>query len=270
MKNALTSFSRNGCLNMAAATAFYALLSTIPIIFVIVSAAGFFFEGSKEIILAVIKATDTLFPSLVEVIQREVLAVISKKGLIGGTGIIIMLWSSTLVFSSLEFSFSRIFDIEKRRSFLKSKLVSTGFLILGGVVLAASILLTTAAKIAQSKFLAPYDIKAIHFFSTSIFLPYILPVLLLTLLFAVIYTVLSRRQVSPKEGLAGGLICATMFESAKHLFAWYIANLGRHSVIYGSLGAMVVVILWFFYASVIILFCGELIAAWKRENQIRT
>jgi len=251
---------------MAAATAFYALLSTIPIIFVIVSAAGFFFEGSEEIIETIIKATDALFPSLVEVIQREVLAVVSKKELIGGVGLIIMLWSSTLVFSSLEFSFRRIFNIDKKRSFLRSKLVSTGFLIFGGIALTASILLTTAANIAQSKFLAAYDIEAVHFFSSSIFVPYILPVLLLTLLFAVIYTVLSRHRVSPKEGLAGGLICAIMFESAKHLFTWYIANLGRHSVIYGSLGAMVVVILWFFYAAIIILFCGELIAAWKRQN----
>ena len=258
---------KNGCLNMAAATAFYALLSTIPIIFVTVSAAGFFFEGSAEVIKTVLKATDALFPSLVELMEREVLAVVSKKGLIGGAGLIIMLWSSTLVFSSLEFSFSRIFNIEKKRSFLRSKLVSTAFLIFGGIALAASILLTTAAKIAQSKFLAAYDIKVVHFFSTDIIVPYILPVLLLTLLFASIYTVLSRRKVSLKEGLSGGLICAIMFESAKHLFTWYIANLSRHSVIYGSLGAIVVVILWFFYAAIIILFCGELIAAWKRQKR---
>jgi len=267
IKGAALSFIHNGCFNMAAATAFYAILSTIPLIFVLVAGTGFFFEGSQQIIETIVHAVDTVLPSYGESLKKEIYAVVRKKELIGGVGLIIMLWSSTLIFSSLEFAFSRIFNVEKRRSFLRSKIVNMGLVIIGILALTASVLLTTVAKFAQSRFVVLHDNWVTDFFSSSIFVQYILPIMILTLLFTIFYTVLSRHTVSITNGLTGGLICAVLFEGAKYLFAWYIANLGRHSLIYGSLGAMIVIILWFFYAAIIILFCGELIAAWRQRDE---
>jgi len=267
VKSAARSFIHNGSFNMAAATAFYAILSTIPLVFVLVAGTGFFFEGSGKVIQTLAAAVDTVLPTYGESLKNEIHAVVRKKEFIGGVGLIIMLWSSTLVFSSLEFAFSRIFNVEKKRSFLRSRIVNMGLVILGILALTASVLLTTVAKIARSRFVALYDNWITDFFSSSIFVQYILPVMILTLLFAIFYTVLSRRTVSVVNGLGGGFVCAIMFEGAKYLFAWYIANLGRHSFIYGSLGAMIVIILWFFYAAIIILFCGELIASWRRREE---
>lgn len=265
VKSAGHSFIHNGCFNMAAATAFYAILSTIPLVFVLVAGTGFFFEGSEKIIQTIVSAVDAVLPTYGETLKKEIYAVVRKKELIGGVGLLIMLWSSTLIFSSLEFAFSRIFNVEEKRSFLRSKVVNMGLVILGILALTASVLLTTVAKIAKSRFVILHDNWISDFFSSSIFVQYLLPLIILTLLFTIFYTVLSRRTVSIVNGLAGAFLCALMFEGAKYLFAWYIANLGRHSFIYGSLGAMVVIILWFFYAAIIILFCGELIAAWRRR-----
>lgn len=265
-KKAALSFNDNGGFNMAAATAFYAILSTIPLLFVLVAGTGFFFEGSDKVIETMVNAVDTVVPKYGATLKKEIHAVVQKKELIGGVGLIIMLWSSTLIFSSLEFAFNRIFNVEMKRSYLKSKIVSMGLVIMGVLLLTASVLLTTVAKIAKSRFALFNDNWISNFFSSSIFVQYLLPVMILTLLFAVFYTVLSRRTVSVAGGLAGGFICAVLFEGAKYIFAWYIANLGSHSLIYGSLGAIVVIILWFFYAAIIILFCGELVAAWKSRE----
>ena len=264
LKYALHSFIKNGCFNMAAATAFFAILSTIPLIFVVVSTVGFFFEGAEQILETASVATDAAFPSLSEVIQREVSAVVRRKGLIGGVGLIIMFWSSTLIFSSIEFSFNRIFNIEERRSFIRSKIISMGLVISGVIALSASVLLTTVAKIAKSTFHFVDGTVVADFFSSSIFVQYLLPVLILTFIFTVMYSVLSRQHLNVKEAFAGGFICALLFEGAKYIFSWYIANLSSHSIIYGSLGAIVVVILWFFYAAIIMLFCAELMASFKR------
>ena len=268
IKSAALSFSRNGCFNMAAATAFYAILSTIPLVFVLVAGTGFFFEGSDKVIETIVKAVDTVLPTYGESLKKEIYAVVRKKEFIGVIGLLIMLWSSTLIFSSLEFAFSRIFKVEKKRSFLRSKLVNMSFVLVGILLLTASVLLTTIAKIAQSRFVILHENWITDFFSSSIFVQYLLPLMILTILFTILYTVLSRRTVSVYDGLIGGFICALMFEGAKYVFAWYIANLSRHSVIYGSLGAMIVILIWFFYAVIILLFCGELIAAWRKREMI--
>ena len=248
---------------MAAATAFYAMLSTIPIIFVLISGVGFFLEDSHQATQTVAVAADAIIPSFSNIIKKEVSALVKNRSVIGGTGLLIMLWSSALVFSSMEFAFSRIFNIEKRRSFLKSKLVNIGLVALAVIVLTASTLLATMAKIAESAISLPYSREISSFFSSSTFLQYILPLIILTALFTALYIILSRRSVTFFEGLSGGTACAMMFEGGKYVFTWYISNLGKHSLIYGSLGAIVISILWFFYASVIILFCAEILARHK-------
>lgn len=266
LTDASSSFYKNGCPNMSAAIAFYAILSTVPLIFIFVAGLGFVFEGADKPMESVMAALEGVMPTLAQWLKNEVASVERKKGLIGIFGVIFMLWSSTLVFSSLEFAFNRIFHVENRRSFIRSRLVSLGLVITGVLVLAASVMLSTFAQIARSKSMTMAGINVTDFFSASIFIQYLLPIIMLTAIFTTCYIVLSRRTVRFKEALSGALICALLFEGAKHIFTWYIKNIGSHSAIYGSLAAIVILILWFYYASIIILFCGELIAAWKRSG----
>jgi len=47
-------------------------------------------------------------------------------------------------------------------------------------------------------------------------------------------------------------------EIAKQLFTWYVANYTRYNVIFGSLEAVVILVIWVFYVALILLFCAEL------------
>ncbi len=57
-------------------------------------------------------------------------------------------------------------------------------------------------------------------------------------------------------------------EMAKHIFTWYIANYSRYTVIYGGLDTLVIIVLWVFYVSYILLFCAELISAYRSRTLI--
>lgn len=260
------SFLNDGCLNMSAAIAFYAILSLIPLAFFLVWGAGFFFEHSENARQILLEAIRNLMPEFGEEFQREMAAVERKKALIGGIGLGFLLWSATLVFSALEFAFNKIFRVDERRSFMRSRIISLGMIVIGVVILIGSIVLTTIAQTAKSYPIVIFDFDLTRFFLGSIFFQYILPFFLLTVIFTVIYIILPRVSVGLIEGFTGGLLCAALFEGAKHLFTWYVKNLGRHSLIYGSLGAIVAVIIWFFYVASIILFCGEFIALWNRDE----
>ena len=66
--------------------------------------------------------------------------------------------------------------------------------------------------------------------------------------------------------LAGGVICAFLCEVAKHFFTWYIRTYGRYSMIYGSIEAIVILVLWTFYSACILLFCAEVVSAYQRRD----
>jgi membrane protein len=53
---------------------------------------------------------------------------------------------------------------------------------------------------------------------------------------------------------------------AKHFFAWYIKNYGGYGMIYGALEAMIILVLWTFYSACILLFCAEVISAYRRKD----
>ena len=57
-------------------------------------------------------------------------------------------------------------------------------------------------------------------------------------------------------------------EIAKQFFAWYITSYTRYHVIFGSLEAVVILVIWVFYVALILLFCAELISSYQRRDMI--
>ena len=72
--------------------------------------------------------------------------------------------------------------------------------------------------------------------------------------------------VALRHALAGGASCALLFEGVKHFFTWYIANDSQYGVVYGSLEAIVILVVWTFYSSSILLFCAEVVSAYRRRD----
>ncbi len=264
---AINTFIVNGDFNMSAAIAFYAMFSHVPILLLLVSGAGFFLEHYGGSLDTFYEMLSGITPALGLEFEKEIAALERRRGLIGGVGIFVLLWSASLVFSSIEFAFNIIFNVGNQRSFIRSRLISLSMIILGVAVLVGSILLTTVAKTAKAYSLVIGGVNLTRFFMDSLFFQYALPFFLLALTFSMIYLILPRVKIRLADAVLGGTLCAFFFEGAKYLFTWYVGNLGSHSLIYGSLGALVVIILWFFYVAAIILFCGEVIAAEQRRRK---
>ena len=95
---------------------------------------------------------------------------------------------------------------------------------------------------------------------------YLLPYFVLILAFTAIYKIIPHTRTSFRHALVGGVSCAFLFEIAKHFFTWYVARSSQYSVIYGSLAAIIILVLWTFYSSIILLFCAEVVSAYRRRD----
>src|SRR5699024_2986582 len=97
-------------------------------------------------------------------------------------------------------------------------------------------------------------------------LPLLLPLagnavmlLLYTGAFALLYHYLPDRRVHWKQAFLGGLISAALFLIGRWAIAVYLAQAAPCSA-YGSAGALVILLVWMYYAAMIF-FCGALITA---------
>jgi len=260
------AFFQDGCMNLSAALAFYTILSLIPLLFLLVSAASYILGSSEEAHQMGKAFLNQFFPQASSLIFREVMAISQRAKVLGWVGFLSLIWTASIIFSSLEFAMGVVFRVEHRRNFFKSKLLALSMIPAASVLFLLSLLVTAYARIMGTLDFKPLGLNLAHSGLFEILVGYALPYLVLALAFTAVYKIIPNTSVSFRHALAGGASCAFLFEMAKHFFTWYIGRSAQYNVIYGSLEAIVILVVWAFYSSSILLFCAEMVSAYRRRD----
>jgi cAMP-binding proteins - catabolite gene activator and regulatory subunit of cAMP-dependent protein kinases len=99
-------------------------------------------------------------------------------------------------------------------------------------------------------------------------LRYFVPYLITALFFIVVYRAIPTAKIRLSVAIAGSAIFALLTEVAKQFFTWYIANYTRYNVIFGSLEAVVILVVGVFYIALIFLFCAEIMSSYQRRDML--
>jgi membrane protein len=260
------AFSRDGCMNLSAALAFYTILSLIPFLFLTISAAGFILGSSDAAHKLAVPLLGRAFPEASGVILKEVVSISRRAGVLGWVGILSLVWTASVIFSSLEFAMGVVFRVEKRRNFFKSKLMALSMIPAAGALLLLSIFVTTFAAVMENYEFKLFGVGLAQSFAFELTLGYFLPYLVLAFAFTAIYKIIPNTSIAFRHALVGGASCAFLFEMAKHLFTWYLSESPHYNIIYGSLAAIIILVVWAFYSSSILLFCAEVVSAYRRRD----
>lgn len=260
------AFIKDGCMNLSAALAFYTILSLIPFLFLIISAAGYLLGSSEEAHQMVVAFMDGFFPQASGLILKEVKAISQRAGVLGWVGILTMIWTASVIFSSLEFAMGVVFRVEKRRKFWKSRLLALSMIPGASVILLLSLFVTASTRVMENYGLQVWEWG----FSRSAFFDflvgYLSPYLVLAAAFTAIYKIIPNASISFRHAFSGGASCAFLFELAKHFFTWFVVRAPKYNVIYGSMEAIVILVVWVSYSSIILLFCAEVVSAYRRRD----
>lgn len=260
------AFSQDGCMNLSAALAFYMMLSLIPYLFLLVSVAGYLLGSSEEAHRVAVVFFDRLFPQASTLILREVSAISQRAGVLGWVGFLSMIWTASVIFSSLDYAMGVVFRVEKRRNFLKSKLLALAMVPASALIFFLSFFVTAFAGVMERFDFRLFGVDLAHSDLFEFLVGYLLPYLILAAAFTTIYKIIPNASISFRHALVGGASCAFLFELAKHIFTWYIGRSHQYSVVYGSLEAIVILVVWAFYSSSVLLFCAEVVSAYRRRD----
>ena len=261
------SYRLNGGLNLSAAIAFYSILSIIPLLFLILSLAGYILGSSEDVYISAVSFTKEFIPQIGPTVFDETKRIMDKSNVLGWVGVLSLIWTASLVFTSLEFALDTIFKAKKKRNFFYSKLLTFTMIPLGCVIAILSVLITASAKaLEKAGSFIIYRIDLRIFLTNNILIRYVFPFLLTISIFTLIYKFVPNTKIRLRHCMVGGAICAFLWEGAKYLFAWYVSRNPNYGVVYGSLEAIIILVLWIFYSSCILLFCAELVSAYNRRD----
>jgi len=247
------AYFRDGGIYLAGAVSFFALMSFIPMLFLMINVFANVMGHSQAMQDAVLNYVKTIYPMVGPVLKREVARVVGHKEA-GWISLFVFLWLGSIVFESLDYSINVIFKSAHKRRFLTGKLLSFGLVVMSGIFSFASFLLVYIPKsLRREGIVAESGLPEL--LMNGVFI-HILPFLLTFLSFMFLFKVIPKMKIKYIQAATGALIASLLWEAAKYAFAWYMGNVADISI-YGSFSAIVLFLLWIYYSSSILLLVAE-------------
>ncbi len=265
-RDACGNYKRNSDVNQAAAIAFYAILSLIPLFLLTLLAAGYFLASHPQMQTEITENIRTIHPFFSADLLQNLANLKEKNRLAGWAGIISLLWLSAMIFGALEKALNIIFRARTFRNVLQSKLLALAMIPLGWLVAIASMVAIYLTTIIEKQALLHKSFVISE--STALASRYLLPYLLTIVFVTLLYRIMPKVRISREGACGGALIFATLLTAARYLFAWYTTHYSHYDVIFGTMETVVMLVLWVFYMAVMLLFCAELISSYERRDLI--
>lgn len=264
------AFRANQGLLLAGAVAYYALLSIVPLLILIVIVLSHVIEPA-ELLDTIARYLAWLLPGQAPAIVDELAKFVSHREFIGWVLLATMLFFSSLAFTVLENAMSVIFlhrVAVRRRHFMVSALLPYAYILALGVGL---LLVTLVAGSLQA--MGDESVRLFgHEWSLSGFsgvLLYLLGFAGEVFVLASVYLVMPVGRLALRHALIGAVTAALLWELSRHVLVWYFGTLSQVNVVYGSLTTAIVVLLSLEVAATLLLFGAQVISEYERIEQHR-
>ena len=252
-------------LSIAGGVAFFVLIAIFPAITALVSAYGLMFNAST--IIGSLSMLGDVVPSNVLGIvteQARHIAASSGRALSFGLvlGILVSLWSAMSGVKALIDALNVIYEQQEGRNFSRLNLIALVFT-LGGFV---CLLLAIGGVIVLPLILSPIGLgSATETLTRILRWPVLLIVLLIGL--SVLYRYGPYRRVARWQWVSvGSVFAAVTWIAVSTLFSWYLSSFANYNATYGSLGAVIGVMIWLWISTIVVLLGAELNAEIEHQT----
>lgn len=237
----------------ASALTYYSALSIIPILALIYGIAkGFGFEATLQNELI------TAFPGNKASI-KEIFVIVgsymeyAKSGVIIGIGIVFLLWSGLSLISNIDTAFNDLWQIKKGRPYYQQIIAYLVLIVVAPIL----IILSSGISIFFSTELPVFlhiDISS----SLSIFSGYILPLLMVSIIFFLLYLMIPNTKVHLTNALIPALVTGVIFQLFQLLYINGQIWASKYNAIFGGFAAIPLLMLWLQVSWLIILLGAQL------------
>jgi membrane protein len=261
----LRAFRKNQGLLLAGAVAYYALLSIVPLLILIVIALSHLVD--QALLLETLERyLGWMLPGQSQPIIDELAGFLQHRDVLGWVLAATLLFFSSLAFTVLENAMSIIFFHRvavRRRHFLISAVIPYCYILFLGVGLLVVTLVAAGLEVigrGTIEFLGLY--WSLDPLSRAAL--YLVGVAGEILVVTSIYLVMPVGRLRLRHALIGGATAALLWELTRHLLVWYFARLSQVNVVYGSLTTAIVVLLSLEFLAGLLLLGAQVISEYER------
>ena len=250
---------------LAGGIAFNILLAAVPFVLLFASGLAYLLNQSADASSAEIgELIRRLLPSTTagedSPIGKLLVDIIKSRQAIGIYSVIGFIWFSTRLFGSLRSVLAQIFDIDADRGIIAGKIFDIQITIVSSLLLVAYTALNTYLALATTRGLLVLgelglreDVMGAVEYNIGQFIAF----LFIALMFFSLYKFLPMRRIRWQTAGIAALFTSFLLELAKRGFAAYVVSFNPGSLYTGTIAALVIVVVWVYYAALIFILGGE-------------
>ncbi|RYM00022.1 YihY/virulence factor BrkB family protein [Sporolactobacillus sp. THM7-7] len=239
--------------DLAATLAFYFLLSLFPLIiflFAIIPYLGLSSEQLLHFLAAYLPA------ELISLIHQNLNGVFTKSGSLLSFGVIATIWPASNAVNALIRTLNRAYRVEESRSFLMTRFMAMGLTVAMVFAMAMTLainVVSAAWVLVLFRYIGLSDTFAAIWSTVSTLVTFIV----IIIIFAFLYRLGPNMRLKWGEVMIGSVVAGAGWQIASYAFSFYVAHFGNFSSTYGTLGGIIILMLWFYMTALTIIIGGQ-------------
>ena len=251
---------------LAAQLAYDLLLSFFPFLLLILIILGYSDLKSADVFVYLYQimpksAFDLIYTTVTSMSR-------SANGNLLSLSIIGIIWSGSSGFRAIIRGLNKAYDEEETRPYWKTLVISILFMLGLAIVIIVAVALVVFGQMIGRAIASRLNLSSNFILNWDI-IRYLVSLSGMAFVFAALYYFTPCRRLTWKEVMPGAIFSTLGWLISSLGFAYYVNNFSNYASIYGGIGAVIVLMLWIYITSVIILLGGEVNAllAFEREGK---
>jgi membrane protein len=267
VKRSGKEFVEDNLPDWAAALTYYGVLSIFPGLLVAVSVLSLL---GPSAIRPLLDNLGQIAPGPVHLILENAANSLEQSrgsaGITATLGLVVALWSASGYVAAFMRASNAIYDVPEGRPIWKTIPIRIGVTLTTGVLLLVSaVIVVLTGEVAEQAGRAA-GVESVLVTTWSI-VKWPVLVVLVSLMLAILYWASpNARQGGFRWVSPGGLVAVLLWIVASALFAVYVANFASYNKTYGTLGGVIVFLVWLWISNLAVLFGAELDAELERQR----
>jgi membrane protein len=238
---------------LGAQLTYYLILAFFPFLILLMTIISYTPVTSEDILKGVSPVLSNATYKIIEDFVNEILASGSRTLL--SIGMIGTIWAASNGVMAIVKGLNKAYDEEENRPFWKLSGIAILFtLALGFMILLSFALLVFGKKVGEQLF----EHFPNNFDIIWNFIKYGIPLATMLFVFVFLYVLAPNRRLSVREVIPGAIFSTAGWVIISILFAFYVNRWDTYTRSYGSIGGIIVLLIWLYFSSVIILLGGQI------------
>ncbi|HET7580148.1 MAG TPA: YihY/virulence factor BrkB family protein [Bacillales bacterium] len=253
--------------DLAAQLAYYFLLSLFPFLIFAIALLSYLGLSSDDFLNMVHRMAPSQSFDLIKENLKSVLDV--QRGGLLSFGILFTIWTASNAINAMMRALNQAYNVDENRHFL----IARGIAILLTFAMILVIIVALAMSVfgePLGKFVLSHLGMGREFSDVWRVVRWLISFVIIVFVFSCLYYFGPNKRVYFKDVLLGAVIAAVAWQAVSLGFSYYVSNFGHYKAVYGSLGGVIILLIWFYLTGLIIIIGGEINAVnWFFERKGR-